>query len=233
MGRQLAPEDLEGVATAELLSELKRRHNLLSRPGARVAVLGPPCAGKRTQAEALRRAFGICRVSGSDLLGGSAEGGGSPDERAVSMLTGLLDQPQCRRGFVLEGFPTTVSQAQRLQEALERQGKAPLERAIFLDAPEESLLDRCRGRMVHLPSGRLYHERLKSPIDEGLDDFTSEALVGIPHDDTKFQTCLKKYQEDSKLLREFFTRAGVASEVQATGKADVVAAACSDALKSS
>merc|ERR1719166_932603 len=134
-GRGLAPEDLETLPTAELLNELKRRHQLLSRPPARVAVLGPPCAGKRTQAEALRRAYGICRVSGSDLL--AADGEGSPDDRAVSALMTLLSRPQCRRGFVLEGFPTTVAQAKTLQETFERAGKEPLGHAIFLEAPEE------------------------------------------------------------------------------------------------
>merc|ERR1719188_573527 len=98
---RLAPEDLEGVPTIELLNELKRRQSVLSRPSTRVALLGPPCVGKRTQAEAFRRAFGVCRVSGADLLAAAEEGAPSApaplsDELAVGTLAKLLDRPQCR-----------------------------------------------------------------------------------------------------------------------------------------
>lgn len=232
--RPLAPEDLEGVPTIELLNELKRRHHLLSRPRTRVAVLGPPCVGKRTQAEALRRAFGICRISSRDLLGqpnsgDGASSSGSSDERAMANLRTLLDRPQCRRGFVLEGFPFTASQAQRLQETLEER-QTPLDAAVLLDAPEESLLERCRGRLLHAPSGRLYHDISKPPLDDGLDDFTGEALQRPEFSTEKFREELARYKADEALLRTFFAQKGLLREINGAGSAEEIASSCVEQL---
>mmetsp|Transcript_10688 Transcript_10688/g.26716 ORF Transcript_10688/g.26716 Transcript_10688/m.26716 type:complete len:235 (-) Transcript_10688:29-733(-) len=231
-GRPVPPEALETVPTAELLNELKRRHHLLGRPPVHMALLGPPCVGKRTQAEALRRAFGICRISGSDLLAAGAAAGGSSDEGAISALTDLLDRPQCRRGFVLEGFPTTAMQAKRMQESLERQGKPSLGDVVFLDAEEGALLERCRGRMLHEASGRLYHEQFKPPAEGCVDDFTGEPLTRTSHDQADFQSKCNKFREDVGLLKEFFKRTGLSThEVNATAGGDVVSAAIADAMK--
>lgn len=141
---RVSPEDLESVPTAELITELKRRHQLLNRPPKNVAVLGPPCAGKRSQADALRRAFGLCRLSLRQVeadgdavpLGRRAHGLGIPSksdedgsivirfssifihverhESSRGKLKESLQRPECRRGFVLDGFPRTVAQAIRV-----------------------------------------------------------------------------------------------------------------------
>eukprot|EP00441_Pelagodinium_beii_P031930 CAMPEP_0197626652 /NCGR_PEP_ID=MMETSP1338-20131121/5520_1 /TAXON_ID=43686 ORGANISM="Pelagodinium beii, Strain RCC1491" /NCGR_SAMPLE_ID=MMETSP1338 /ASSEMBLY_ACC=CAM_ASM_000754 /LENGTH=239 /DNA_ID=CAMNT_0043197201 /DNA_START=48 /DNA_END=767 /DNA_ORIENTATION=+ len=217
-GRPVAPEDLEGVPTIELLTELKRRHHLLGREPAHVAVLGPPCVGKHTQTDGLRRGFGICRITAAELTGpppgSSGQASGSVDERAMSNLSKLLDRPQCRRGFVLEGFPFTVPQASRLQEELERR-KTPLDAVVFLEAPEDALMERCRGRLFHPASGRLYHDQLKPPIDEGLDDYTGDALLRPPYEEEKFRASWQLFQKDSDLLRQFFSRKGLVRNVDA------------------
>merc|ERR1719191_1647751 len=101
MTRIVGPEELGAVPTLDLLNELKRRHNVLSRPPLRAAVLGGPCAGKHTQAEVLRREFGACRVSATELFGGSNASG---DAAALDALEVKLEEPRCRRGFVLDGF---------------------------------------------------------------------------------------------------------------------------------
>eukprot|EP00933_Yihiella_yeosuensis_P080907 TRINITY_DN94420_c0_g1_i1.p1 TRINITY_DN94420_c0_g1~~TRINITY_DN94420_c0_g1_i1.p1 ORF type:complete len:244 (+),score=61.59 TRINITY_DN94420_c0_g1_i1:101-832(+) len=232
-GRRVAPEDLENVATIELLTELKRRHHLLGRPAAHVAVLGPPCVGKYSQAEALRRAFGTCRVSWADLIGGSqkdATSSNAAEDKAMNNLAEILDQPQCRRGFVLEGFPSTVVQAARLQQELEKR-KTPLDAALFLEAPEESLLERCRGRLFHPSSGRLYHDTQKPPMEDGLDDYTREALVRPPHDKEKFKKEFERFSQDGALLKEFFKRKGVDSTIDASGSSESVGTACVDAVE--
>lgn len=228
--RMLAPEELEGIPTIELLGELKRRHNVLNRPPTRVAMLGPPCVGKFTQAEQFRRAFGVCRIPASELLAEGASSSGSVDERVVSALTKYLERPQCRRGFVIDGFPTTVSQAERLQAALEKK-KVPLQHAIFLDAAEEQLLERCSGRSLHPTSGRRYHDQFKPPIDEGVDDFTGEALTRPPADVEKLKEGIARYREDGGMLREFFRRSGLARDVMATNTADAAASAVVDAVE--
>eukprot|EP00933_Yihiella_yeosuensis_P001747 TRINITY_DN10291_c0_g1_i1.p1 TRINITY_DN10291_c0_g1~~TRINITY_DN10291_c0_g1_i1.p1 ORF type:complete len:243 (-),score=54.82 TRINITY_DN10291_c0_g1_i1:71-799(-) len=231
-GKRVSPEELENVATIELLTELKRRHHLLGRPAAHVAVLGPPCVGKYTQAEALRRAFGSCRVSWTDLVGSSGKDSMSnaAEDKAMSSLAEALDRPQCRRGFVLEGFPSTVVQASRLQQELEKR-KTPLDAAVFLEAPQESLLDRCRGRLFHPSSGRLYHDTQKPPMEDGIDDYTREALVRPPVDEEKFKKDLERYSQDSGLLKEFFRRKGIDSTIDASGSPDSVGNACVDAVE--
>eukprot|EP00440_Ansanella_granifera_P053921 gb/GFBE01058457.1/.p1 GENE.gb/GFBE01058457.1/~~gb/GFBE01058457.1/.p1 ORF type:complete len:235 (+),score=40.64 gb/GFBE01058457.1/:1-705(+) len=226
---RVSPEELEGVPTIELINELKRRHHLLNRKPAHVALIGPPCVGKHTQSDALRRAFGVCRISASELLGGSAASGGSADERAMGRLGELLDRPQCRRGFVLEGFPATVPQASRLQEELERRG-TPLDAAVFLEAPEEALLERCRGRLFHPASGRLYHDQHRPPIDEGLDDYSGDALVRPPHEEDKFRKDYGRFQQDSPMLRQFFEKKGIVRAVDASGSMEQVGAACVDSV---
>mmetsp|Transcript_62963 Transcript_62963/g.111898 ORF Transcript_62963/g.111898 Transcript_62963/m.111898 type:complete len:235 (-) Transcript_62963:61-765(-) len=221
-GRMLAPEDLEGVPTIELLNELKRRHHVLNRPATRAALLGPPCVGKQVQAEAFRRAFGVCRIPVAELLQNSAGASGSVDDRALTAVASYLERPQCRRGFILEGFPTTVVQAERLQRLLEKQ-EVPLQHAIFLDASEEQLLERCSGRLIHPATGRRYHDQFRPPLDQGVDDFTGEALIRPEFDAAKFQKNLASYREDGGLLHQFFSRAGLARDVSAAGSADEVA----------
>lgn len=233
-GRAVAPEDIEGVPTMELLNELKRRHSLLSRPPAHVAVLGPPGVGKRTQSEGLRRNWGICRISQVDLaesVAGSASGSSS-DEASMEALGSLLDRPQCRRGFVLQGFPSTVAQATRMNEVLEKRN-TPLQHTIFLDAPEEVLLARSEGRLVHTATGRLYHDQFKPPLQDGADDFTGEPLERPPRDEAKVREACARYKDsgsDAGLLREFYKRAGLAREVAAAGSMDEVGASCAAVL---
>eukprot|EP00747_Dinoflagellata_sp_TGD_P179235 gnl/TRDRNA2_/TRDRNA2_29721_c0_seq1.p1 gnl/TRDRNA2_/TRDRNA2_29721_c0~~gnl/TRDRNA2_/TRDRNA2_29721_c0_seq1.p1 ORF type:complete len:250 (+),score=50.90 gnl/TRDRNA2_/TRDRNA2_29721_c0_seq1:42-752(+) len=229
-GRPMAPEIIEGIPTIELLTELKRRHQVLSRPPTRVAMLGPPCVGRQTQADAFRRAFGVCKISSADLFRPPAEDAtGTKDDQAMAALTTLLKRPQCRRGFVLEGFPSTVVQADRLQKLLEEQ-KLPLQHAVFLDAPEEALLGRCKGRMVHEASGRRYHDEFKPPHEDGVDDFTGEKLVRPPVEDEKFREKLEKYKHDADLLRTFYDRSGMTRSVSAAAGTEEVAATVAAAV---
>ncbi|CAK9086294.1 unnamed protein product [Durusdinium trenchii] len=225
---RVSPEDLETVPTAELITELRRRHDLLNRKPANVAVLGPPCAGKDTQADALRRAFGLCRISGKDLLGDS---GASSDEQAVSKLAELLERPQCRRGFVLDGFPRTVAQAARLEEELSKRKKG-LDTAIFLDAPKDILLERCQGRLLHEASGRLYHDSHRTPLEKGVDDFTGDPLIRPSFQESKLKEDLERHQKDSTLLRQFFSKKGCyVGEVDATKRAEEVGSACIESVR--
>eukprot|EP00927_Polykrikos_kofoidii_P023001 TRINITY_DN21307_c0_g1_i1.p1 TRINITY_DN21307_c0_g1~~TRINITY_DN21307_c0_g1_i1.p1 ORF type:complete len:264 (-),score=43.80 TRINITY_DN21307_c0_g1_i1:81-818(-) len=212
---RLAPEDLERVSTAELLGELRRRHEVLSHPPTRVAILGPPCVGKQTQAEALRRGMSICRLSAPELFEGD-DTPGSADDRAVGKLVELIDRPQCRRGFVLEGFPQTATQAQKLDEVLAKRN-VPLHHAIFLDAPEDQLLARCEGRLLHEASGRVYNEKFRPPVAAGVDDFTGDALTRPPHDVSKFQKNVEEYHSNAKFLKIFYDRAGLTRNIGAEG----------------
>mmetsp|Transcript_9402 Transcript_9402/g.22427 ORF Transcript_9402/g.22427 Transcript_9402/m.22427 type:complete len:236 (+) Transcript_9402:39-746(+) len=226
-GSRISPDDLETASTAELISELKRRHHVLNRKPANVAVVGPPCIGKHTQSDAIRRAFGICRITAQELRGSSSSG--SSDDRTMSALSELIARPQCRRGFVLDGFPRTVPQASRLSEELAKQDKA-LDAVLFLDAPEDVLLERCQGRMVHPASGRLYHDQHRVPFEKDVDDFTGEPLNRPEFQESKFKEEVQRYQKDASLLRQYFVRAGILRDVDASAGLEQVGTSCIESV---
>lgn len=218
-GRTLPPEDIENIPTVELLNELKRRHAVLSRPPIRAAIVGPPCIGKRTQADAFRRAFGVCHVRAADIFresGQASSDSGSADDRALTALSRFIDRPQCRRGFILEGFPSTAAQADGMQTKLQEMG-VPLEHAFFLEASQDALQDRCRGRSMHERSGRRYHDEFKPPMDSNVDDYTGDPLVRKPFDEEQFTKDYGKHCESVEHLKEFFKRAGIARDIDAAG----------------
>eukprot|EP00929_Paragymnodinium_shiwhaense_P070611 TRINITY_DN35759_c0_g1_i1.p1 TRINITY_DN35759_c0_g1~~TRINITY_DN35759_c0_g1_i1.p1 ORF type:complete len:255 (-),score=74.11 TRINITY_DN35759_c0_g1_i1:76-840(-) len=230
----IPPEDLEKLPTQALLDELRRRHEVLSNPPVRFALLGLPCVGKRTQAEALRRNFSVCRIPAEDIWAAVAEaqvaestaasstGSSSPtrqelsvDDRAVTAVLALMKRPQCRRGFVLEGFPSTAKQAELLGEAL-TEHKAPLNHAIFLESGQEEAMQRCSGRRVHEASGRLYHEEFRKPAKAGLDDVTGEPVVPVDLPPETLRKAFSTFADNSGSLREWYEKAGLARSVDAS-----------------
>jgi len=226
--RRPPPEALETVPTIELLTELKRRHGVLSRPPSRLALLGPPCVGKWTQAANIRRAYGLCQISAADVAAASSSGTrrrGSSDDNTVATMMELLERPQCSRGFVLEGLPATVAQAEKLQDALTKRG-APLHGALFLDAPDEMLLERCQGELLHEATGRQYHEQHKPPLEEGLDDFSGDKLIRSPFDEKTVKQDIEKHNESCRPLEAFFESLGIARKVSAAGSIEEVGSAC-------
>lgn len=226
MSRVLGPEELGGVPTLELLNELKRRHNVLSRPPLRAAVVGPACVGKHTQAEVLRKDFGACHISAAELFGGS---NGSGDASALKALEAKLDEPRCRRGFVLEGFPSTVAQSDGLQVLLAKVGR-PLEHVVFLEADQATLSERCKHRLVHESSGRRYNTKFAPPQKDGIDDFTGEQLSATPYNEAEFSSTLEKSNQDIGMLRQWFEKMGVARPIDAKGDPAAVGKRIMDAV---
>eukprot|EP00746_Dinoflagellata_sp_MGD_P149102 gnl/MRDRNA2_/MRDRNA2_81177_c0_seq1.p1 gnl/MRDRNA2_/MRDRNA2_81177_c0~~gnl/MRDRNA2_/MRDRNA2_81177_c0_seq1.p1 ORF type:complete len:236 (-),score=41.38 gnl/MRDRNA2_/MRDRNA2_81177_c0_seq1:236-943(-) len=226
MTRVLGPEELGGVPTLELLNELKRRHNVLSRPPLRAALVGPPCAGKHTQAELLRRDFGACHISAAELFGGSNASG---DAGALQVLEAKLEEPRCRRGFVLEGFPTTVAQADGLQTFLGKIGR-PLEHVVLIDAELDTLTERCKHRLVHQASGRRYNTKFAPPQTEGIDDFTGESLSASPYNEAEFSAQLQKSKQDTGMLRQWFDKIGIVRPIDGKGEPSAVGKRIMDAV---
>jgi len=219
------------VPTIELLNELQRRHEALSRPPLRAAIVGPPCAGKYVQADAIRRAYAVCRITRDDLVD-PEKGGSVGDQPAMSTLKSILEQPQCRRGYILQGFPSTTAEAERLKRSLEQQ-KVPLEHVVFLEAEEEALLERNKGRHIHDASGRRYHEVSKPPIEAGKDDYTGEPLSRRSLEEADFQKALSEYRDAYRPLHKFFDKLGLARQVDASGKAEEVGKAVAESLRPS
>ena len=168
----------------------------------RLILLGGPGAGKGTQAGFITRRYGIPQISTGDMLR-AAISAGTPlgveakkvmgrgelvsDETIVAMVKERIEAPDCRKGFLFDGFPRTIPQAEAMKAAGVR-----LEHVVELAVDDAVIIERMSGRRVHLPSGRSYHVRFNPPKLESRDDVTGEPL--IQRDDDREETVRKRLE---------------------------------------
>lgn len=153
----------------------------------RLILLGAPGAGKGTQAAFLCQKFGIPQISTGDMLRAAVKAGTQiglqakrvmdggklvSDDLILSLVKDRINEPDCSAGFLFDGFPRTLPQA----EALRQEG-IRLDYVLEIDVPFEDIIERMSGRRSHLPSGRTYHIRFNPPSKAGRDDVTGEELV--------------------------------------------------------
>ena len=177
----------------------------------RLILLGPPGAGKGTQANFIKEKFGIPQISTGDMLRSAVKagtplgieakkvmdaGGLVSDDIIIGLVRDRLQQDDCRSGYMFDGFPRTIPQADAMKEA----GVA-LDFVLEIDVPDSEIVERMSGRRAHLPSGRTYHVKYNPPKVEGKDDLTGEDLV--QRDDDKEETVKKRldvYHSQTKPL---------------------------------
>ena len=183
----------------------------------KVLLLGAPGAGKGTQAQFITREFGIPQISTGDMLRAAIKagtplgleakkimdaGGLVRDDIIIGMVKERIAQDDCKNGFLFDGFPRTLAQAEAMQEA-----GVVLDAVVEIDVPDEVILERMAGRRVHLPSGRTYHVKYNPPKVAGKDDETGEDLV--QRDDDKEETVKKRlavYHEQTEVLVDFYSK---------------------------
>ena len=192
----------------------------------RLILLGPPGAGKGTQAHFMREKYGIAQISTGDMLRAAVKAG-TPlglaakkvmdagqlvsDDIIVGLVTERLQQPDCKRGYLFDGFPRTIPQA----EALKRAG-VPIDYVLEIDVPDEEIIARMSGRRVHPASGRTYHVTFNPPKVAGKDDVTSEPLV--QRDDDREETVRKRlevYRAQTRPLVDYYGRWAASGEPRA------------------
>lgn len=153
----------------------------------RIILLGPPGSGKGTQAQFLCDKLHIPKISTGDILRAEIERGTSigqkvkkilesgqlvDDKIVIEIIKNRLSQKDCEGGFLFDGFPRTVPQAEALEEA-----NLTIDRVIYFDVPDEVIITRLSGRRIHLASGRVYHLQYNPPKVPDCDDVTGEPLI--------------------------------------------------------
>ena len=183
----------------------------------RLILLGAPGAGKGTQATFIKEKFGIPQISTGDMLRAAVKagtplglaakkvmdaGGLVSDDIIIGLVKDRLTQPDCANGYLFDGFPRTIPQADALKDA----GVA-LDYVLELDVPDAAIIERMSGRRVHPGSGRTYHIVFNPPKVAGQDDITGEAL--IQRDDDQEATVTKRlsvYHEQTKVLVDYYNQ---------------------------
>jgi adenylate kinase len=181
----------------------------------RVILLGPPGAGKGTQAQFITEKYSVPQISTGDMLrsavkAGSelglkvkdimASGGLVSDEIIIALVKERIEQPDCAGGFLFDGFPRTIPQAQALVDA-----NVTIEHVVEISVDDEQIVSRLSGRRVHEDSGRVYHIDHNPPKTAGLDDETQDPLIQRPDDkEDTIRNRLNIYHSQTKPLVEFY-----------------------------
>jgi adenylate kinase len=211
---RFATEEMEKFSTVDLIAELKRRYQVLSRPERSCVLLGPPCSGVASQSQFLRKEWGLCSLKRDDIFS-------DPNTDMASGLRKLSEEIgsfRCRRGFVLERFPQNETEAKLFDEMMAKQHTDRRDfKTIVLDFPHDSeeqassstaqLLERGAGRIKHESSGRLYNSKIGelTPKSPNLDDITGEALVHMESDTYALKTRIENWwSQQLPLLQSYF-----------------------------
>lgn len=193
----------------------------LFSPCRRTIFTGPPGAGKGTHAPKVVEAFGLKHLSTGDMLRDAVkqgtplgvqakavmDAGELVDDRLVTgIVAEAISNPDCAKGFILDGFPRTKEQARILDELLEQRGAA-IDAVINLDIEDDLLVQRITGRLIHPASGRSYNIYFNPPKVEGIDDITGEPLVKRGDDtEDKLRTRLSEFHSKTKPVLEHYSR---------------------------
>lgn len=201
----------------------------------KIVLLGAPGAGKGTQAKKIAEKFDIPHISTGDIfreniknqtqLGKKAkeyidQGLLVPDELVLELIIDRLNEPDCKNGYVLDGFPRTIPQAIALDEALDKKNDR-IKHAIDVDVPDEVIIRRMSGRRVCLNCGRTYHIETLRPKVEGICDYCDSKLV-LREDDKQetVQKRLKVYHEQTQPLLDYYKKKGILYSVNGTKDID-------------
>ncbi|MBI65874.1 MAG: adenylate kinase [Candidatus Marinimicrobia bacterium] len=187
----------------------------------RLLLIGPPGGGKGTQAKLLIEKFSIPQISTGDMLrehikndsnlGKEAkkymnQGKLVPDQLILDMMQVRLKEKDCNNGYILDGFPRTIPQANGLDFLLKKI-KQELDKVILLNVPDNIIIDRITGRRLHPDSGRIYHIKYNPPKNIGLDDITNEKLIIRPDDQEEtVKKRLKIYHDMTSPIVEHYKK---------------------------
>lgn len=220
----------------------------------RLILLGAPGAGKGTQAQFIRERYGIPQISTGDMLRAAVKaqtplgvaakrvmdtGALVSDDIIIGLVNDRLKEPDCANGYLFDGFPRTVPQADAMKRA-----RVAIDRVLEIDVPDSEIIERITGRRVHPGSGRVYHIHFNPPRVEGIDDLTGEPLIQRDDDlEATVRKRLEVYRDQTKVLigyysdwarngsREGEPAAPIYRKVRGTGSVEEIRARVFEALE--
>jgi adenylate kinase len=208
----------------------------------RLILLGPPGAGKGTQAAFIKELYGIPQISTGDMLRAAVQAG-TPlglaakkvmdsgalvsDDIIIALVKERLQAPDCAKGYLFDGFPRTIPQADAMKDAA-----VPIDFVLEIAVPDDAIIERMSGRRVHPASGRSYHVKFNPPRIAGRDDLTGEPL--IQRDDDKEETVKKRlavYHAQTEPLVAYYRRWARSGDARAPKYHSVDGMGSVDAIK--
>ena len=203
-----------------------------------IILLGPPGAGKGTQAKRLEQRYGIVQLSTGDMLRAAAEAGSAlglkakslmdagqlvPDDLMIDLISERLDQPDCAKGFILDGFPRTTPQAEALDRLLASKGLI-LDRVVEMKVDEEALVERITGRFACATCGAGYHDRFQQPRKAGVCDNCGGTSFTRRADDNEetVRKRLEAYRGQTAPILPYYAGQGMLSTVDGMADFDEV-----------
>ncbi|KAH1122424.1 hypothetical protein J1N35_005584 [Gossypium stocksii] len=221
---------LEDVASIDIMTELLRRFKCSSKPDKRLILIGPPGSGKGTQSPMIKDDYCLCHLATGDMLRAAVaaktplgikakeamdKGELVSDDLVVGIIDEAMKKPSCQKGFILDGFPRTVVQAEKLDEMLEKQG-TKIDKVLNFAIDDSILEERITGRWIHPSSGRTYHTKFAPPKVPGLDDVTGEPLIQRK-DDTPavLKSRLEAFHRQTEPVIDYYGSKGILANLPA------------------
>ncbi|XP_060204452.1 adenylate kinase 4-like [Lycium barbarum] len=237
--------NLEDVPSDNLMSELLRRMRCSSKPDKRLILIGPPGSGKGTQAPIIKDEYCLCHLATGDMLRAAVtaktplgikakeamdKGELVSDDLVVGIIDEALKKPSCQKGFILDGFPRTVVQAEKLDEMLQNRG-TKVDKVLNFAIDDAILEERITGRWIHTASGRSYHTKFAPPKVPGIDDVTGEPLIQRKDDTAAvLKSRLESFHRQTEPVIDYYVKKGNVVNLPAEKPPQVVTAEVKKAL---